>query len=103
MEGDKSIALFARRACISIHALRVEGDSRHPLWVAVLDNFYPRPPGGGRLTVYRLHQKCRNISIHALRVEGDGLHRAGHHLAGDFYPRPPGGGRPLTVSTRMTR
>ena len=36
---------------ISIHALRVEGDSATALGAARLPNFYPRPPGGGRLLV----------------------------------------------------
>ena len=34
---------------ISIHALRVEGDCGYRLWRARIPNFYPRPPGGGRL------------------------------------------------------
>ena len=37
-----------------------------------LNNFYPRPPGGGRLLP----------------------HRYTRILLRDFYPRPPGGGRP---------
>ena len=56
--------------CISIHALREEGDTyKHVRTAATI------------------------ISIHALREEGDcdGLH---HHLyRADFYPRPPRGGR----------
>ena len=79
---------------ISIHALRVEGDSRH-FEVALVSvvNFYPRPPGGGRpssisvLTIqwiflstpsgWRATHELEDlffglwISIHALRVEGD--------------------------------
>ena len=57
---------------ISIHALRVEGDQRVADIDILYGNFYPRPPGGGRL--------------HPVRVDdADVL---------DFYPRPPGGGRP---------
>ncbi len=80
-------------------------------------HFYPRPPGGGRLSKRRL-QACRisvflstpsgwratrspdrqdrlqRISIHALRVEGDPPSRSGLSGVSDFYPRPPGGGRP---------
>ncbi len=33
-------------------------------------NFYPRPPGGGRLASFA-HAAPSSISIHALRVEGD--------------------------------
>ena len=35
------------------------------------ENFYPRPPRGGRLGVYYGVGKCKGISIHALREEGD--------------------------------
>ena len=60
---------------ISIHALRVEGDSPSPL------SFVTVP-----------------ISIHALRVEGDWPRsQARSGLLRDFYPRPPGGGRRVQV------
>ena len=41
---------FVTGSRISIHALRVEGDHRHFVrcFFGIL-NFYPRPPGGGRL------------------------------------------------------
>ncbi len=81
---------------ISIHALREEGDSaaasQFLRWhgflstpsarratacpstsTALCEDFYPRPPRGGRL---RAHQHLRlyvRISIHALREEGDGV------------------------------
>ena len=109
-------------ALISIHALRVEGDST-------------RMPA----------RKLRQISIHALRVEGDITNVAGNRRAEEFlstpsgwratetlppdklealflstpsgwratrrrdvcrknarnfYPRPPGGGRPLRFASR---
>ena len=39
---------------ISIHALRVEGDADMILEGVLKENdFYPRPPGGGRLGVHR--------------------------------------------------
>ncbi len=52
VEGDKLAAFLNKMLEISIHALRVEGD----LWApGPGDNsgfdFYPRPPGGGRLAV----------------------------------------------------
>ena len=34
---------------ISIHALRVEGDLGDDQSAATTTDFYPRPPGGGRL------------------------------------------------------
>ena len=79
-------------------------------------DFYPRPPGGGRLSRCLFVFDNRKISIHALRVEGDktdwhsllrcniSIHAL--RVEGDlyfgiiatsrshFYPRPPGGGRP---------
>ena len=56
---------------ISIHALREEGDivSLHVLTNA--EDFYPRPPRGGRLFDDSNHPVIRLISIHALREEGD--------------------------------
>ena len=33
--------------------------------------FYPRPPRGGRLTIFACKRTARAISIHALREEGD--------------------------------
>ncbi len=79
---------------ISIHALRVEGDQFalivHPCvfvflstpsgWRATWlhevqrlasENFYPRPPGGGRHAKNLYGYSRESISIHALRVEGD--------------------------------
>ena len=81
---------------ISIHALREEGDR---LYIGVLqpgkiflstpsarratrrtkkksahtENFYPRPPRGGRLVLFSLLISNFYISIHALREEGDKL------------------------------
>ena len=88
--------------------------------VETLD-FYPRPPGGGRLQNIKIFFRKNKISIHALRVEGDGIAhglwrmicRISIHalrVEGDaealnptsfpsiyFYPRPPGGGRRFRV------
>ena len=55
---------------ISIHALRVEGDKQIADALAAAEDFYPRPPGGGR-------QGGKRPVLALL----------------DFYPRPPGGGR----------
>ena len=78
-------------------------------------DFYPRPPRGGRPCMAALNDWLKGISIHALREEGDVQHHANvfdlaisiHALReegdwhsatkGDasphFYPRPPRGGR----------
>ena len=64
-----------QRCCpkISIHALREEGDSTPRSGGGGKQNFYPRPPRGGRLLAFTLDSL-------------DFLH---------FYPRPPRGGRPV--------
>ena len=79
---------------ISIHALREEGDSFGLRAFPESEDFYPRPPRGGRLVCINLpvflfeflstpsarratfqvcHHRCEphQISIHALREEGD--------------------------------
>ena len=58
---------------ISIHALRVEGDSLRFSNLFLDLNFYPRPPGGGRQHYIKNDVLVVKISIHALRVEGDAL------------------------------
>ena len=124
---------------ISIHALREEGDCSFMLYLGypcpflstpsarratLLDtisnnsrqNFYPRPPRGGRLYLILLAITPGKISIHALREEGDtpivdvraikpeflstpSARRATCPVTlhpmyqTDFYPRPPRGGR----------
>ena len=123
---------------ISIHALREEGDdSDFPAGIIVwsflstpsarratardraapgqADNFYPRPPRGGRQLKIGRASVSKTISIHALREEGDAVlcgrlrrMRISIHALreeGDlhpvftlqphsyFYPRPPRGGR----------
>ena len=49
VEGDRYPEQYDARFEISIHALRVEGDERRFLHSARYADFYPRPPGGGRL------------------------------------------------------
>ena len=95
VEGDSLLYAVRGEHAISIHALRVEGDNPTPRFRGDMSgDFYPRPPGGGRL-VYDLDlllyygflstpsgwratdvaiddRHCARISIHALRVEGDG-------------------------------
>ena len=84
---------------------------------SVSNDFYPRPPRGGRPYRSGGHRPEGPISIHALREEGDVAQRARHgryflisihalREEGDqassftdlhgqhFYPRPPRGGRP---------
>ncbi len=96
VEGDLhnivQVRLFLR---ISIHALRVEGDRCRHRQPALCPDFYPRPPGGGRLVLPHLPQLVHGDFYP--RPPGGGRQRAPGHLrlfARHFYPRPPGGGRP---------
>ena len=105
-----------RNQCISIHALREEGDgsttstsgaftifqstpsarratSRFCLRLADLFYFNPRPPRGGRHFLGTLVPLAALISIHALREEGDYNSRSQSKPCHYFNPRPPRGGR----------
>ena len=100
---------------ISIHALREEGDQSctlnlpchenfyprpprggrpvNPVLCTSRQNFYPRPPRGGRLVLPCTGGPVQDISIHALREEGDYEAQNQCRPRTDFYPRPPRGGR----------
>ena len=78
---------------ISIHALREEGDAAPASDSPSAQNFYPRPPRGGRLRGVVSDFDVVFISIHALREEGDGNVNRMTQIRGYFYPRPPRGGR----------
>ena len=56
---------------ISIHALREEGDRSAAATSSGPTYFYPRPPRGGRPQQEAFMQSPAVISIHALREEGD--------------------------------
>ena len=71
MEGDLSIVISFLANCISIHALRMEGDAQSDQCVQGLPYFYPRPPHGGRQEGNAYKNQSGKISIHALRMEGD--------------------------------
>ena len=117
MEGDRYPEQYDARFEISIHALRVEGDSMRE--VVTLKEYYIsihalRVEGDviyififvfvPSISIHALRVEgdphnmyaiaCTHfISIHALRVEGDRKKRRSFLFAFDFYPRPPGGGR----------
>ena len=85
---------FAVGPCnISIHALREEGDVLVFFLKALLHDFYPRPPRGGRRLLLRIWRWIwyfyprpprggRLTPVTAIAA----VHR-------NFYPRPPRGGR----------
>ena len=109
-----------RASMISIHALREEGDATRAEPRKRKDDFYPRPPRGGRrqsLKFFAVRQRFLStpsarratehlqsnledsyISIHALREEGDQLKKTKKEDETYFYPRPPRGGRLYTRS-----
>ena len=58
-----------------------------------MENFYPRPPRGGRPLYLAATGLQLRISIHALREEGDISRDSKIACFWDFYPRPPRGGR----------
>ena len=79
---------------ISIHALREEGDLCSPHLLEILEDFYPRPPRGGRLSVpsnalrlsiFLSTPSARRATLWFCCLRG---------LPRNFYPRPPRGGRP---------
>ena len=71
-EGDYTIPqVKITGTAISIHALREEGDLNCTVSSHIIENFYPRPPRGGRPETPSLSQAWMKISIHALREEGD--------------------------------
>ena len=104
------------RKSISIHALREEGDgmlvtrsmssliflstpsarratSSHPIPVTSHQNFYPRPPRGGRRNnVPALIDDIEFLSTPSARRATGTDGRIGMYVE-DFYPRPPRGGR----------
>ena len=115
--------LFSHSPCntpISIHALRVEGDSLLRRFSKAVLQFLSTPSGWRATARAQRFGRIFCISIHALRVEGDrrrfsgsikdnpflstpsGWRATGDHAvlqrgSVDFYPRPPGGGRPAIV------
>ena len=108
---------------ISIHSLRVEGDSvsTMPIFCSIIsihslrvegDDFFLTDNRGGRcISIHSLRVEgdpfdtfsnmCYNISIHSLRVEGDVLVYGLPASMLDFNPLPPCGGR-LLSSLRPT-
>ena len=73
-------SMFTKSFTISIHALREEGDKKVNIFLKVFENFYPRPPRGGRPLPGRAYGLIYNISIHALREEGDSIRPHGQRV-----------------------
>ena len=80
---------------ISIHALREEGDTVPSSETTSVEDFYPRPPRGGRLQpVFQGKNCCLNFYPRPPRG-GRPINLGSGAMRGDFYPRPPRGGRRL--------
>ena len=100
VEGDTSAKQTIKSSKISIHAFRVEGDRYdRQLCFECLD-FYPRPPGGGRRV-----QALENGQILLFLSTPSGWRAttaisAAIPAIANFYPRPPGGGRLLLFPNR---
>ena len=90
--------------CISIHALRGEGDA-NIIKAGIMQSVFQSTPSVGRATS---RTACfivdRGISIHTLRGEGDvcKVLFVGVMLT-YFNPRPPWGGRRQGISRRLRR
>ena len=123
MGDDHLISQIKRGSSISIHVPRVGDDQRRGKSVFLHENFYPRPPRGGRLGAFMRflysifnfyprpprggrpsaeHRQFAGIriSIHVPRVGDDWPSICDFCRYGHFYPRPPRGGRPLTCACR---
>ena len=83
---------------ISIHSLRVEGDTCRRLKFLSTLNFNPLPPRGGRRTYTVGLSADYAISIHSLRVEGDRRDLMPLVRCRDFNPLPPRGGRQFSFA-----
>ena len=108
------------KAAISIHALREEGDKTFTISDTLFNNFYPRPPRGGRRELYtpqsidlkflstpsarRATRRVAAGTQAVLFLSTPSARRATWEGATSaptiryFYPRPPRGGRPLLWS-----
>ena len=94
VEGDSNAYLrqYAPMS-ISIHSLRVEGDRMDICSATSTADFNPLPPCGGRLPESFDNVSSSIISIHSLRVEGDQIHSCANFINFYFNPLPPCGGR----------
>ena len=90
------LGFTVQAADISIHALREEGDSKMYGRTVNDNDFYPRPPRGGRRPSSTTPISSANFYP---RPPRGGRHPDGVGLlrGQNFYPRPPRGGRLFEV------
>ena len=83
----------ANRRSISIHALREEGDLHSAASAWYHEDFYPRPPRGGRLLHIGIFCRlCKFLSTPSAR-RATCFPVSTSSIYSNFYPRPPRGGR----------
>ena len=93
MEGDTTLDSFSNHLSISIHSLRMEGDF-FTFWNQSSNtHFNPLPPHGGRPSLIRELSSRIDISIHSLHTEGDDKKSIIQSECKNFNPLPPHGGR----------
>ena len=78
---------------ISIHALREEGDVKRSHLPGAGDNFYPRPPRGGRQPPARVVPRRGQFLSTPSARRATTLPPLPCAWLANFYPRPPRGGR----------
>ena len=71
MEGDTMTGDIDMQTNISIHSLRMEGDWHRSRGAGQNKHFNPLPPHGGRPHSIGSDVPANAISIHSLRMEGD--------------------------------
>ena len=92
VEGDSMFRRFGFKWLISIHTLRMEGDlcelfGVNPEWL------FQSTPSAWRVTNFAKRVPVlEEISIHTLRMEGDSLSIIAITRDTDFNPHPPHGG-----------
>ena len=116
-------SFFPLSTAISIHALREEGDVLEFVCLLVqgvqflstpsarrateascarfrpADDFYPRPPRGGRRLAGNKPQKAPQFLSTPSARRATGLRDFSAPRHANFYPRPPRGGRPVWSSS----
>ena len=94
-EGDQTLQLLSGvPRLISTHALREEGDIHILCYNRYINNFYPRPPRGGRPVVRPPIRRISNFYPRPPRGGRPASPPGSCPWYGHFYPRPPRGGRP---------
>ena len=92
-EGDHGGGDTMTQWSISIHALREEGDVKRSHLPGAGDNFYPRPPRGGRQPPARVVPRRGQFLSTPSARRATTLPPLPCAWLANFYPRPPRGGR----------